>query len=139
MLETLSVRLLETINPEDAHTDHGAMMSVLRGNRSVAFLMGPFVKQWYKKYIKDHPTAKLAIVKRDGVGYYGDGYVLYTDVNKAKNLLRVLNKHEGYLPDETPEDTIENGEALEYDDSAIKAYVDDHYGYGTYDRIKLKH
>ena len=48
--------LNETISASDAHTDWGAMMSVLKGDRNVAFLLGPFIEKWFNKYIKDNSS-----------------------------------------------------------------------------------
>jgi hypothetical protein len=128
--------LNETIDPSDVYTDWGAMMSVLRGNRSVAFLLGPFVEEWFNKYIKNNDSVDLMVVKRNGTGLYGNGYILYTDGEKAKHLHNVMAKHDGYLEDNSPEEAIENGEALEYNDEQIKEFTDSHYGIGSYDKIK---
>jgi hypothetical protein len=61
---------------------------------------------------------------------------LYTDGEKAKHLHNVMAKHDGYLEDNSPEEAIENGEALEYNDEQIKEFTDSHYGIGSYDKIK---
>ena len=45
-------------------------------------------------------------------------------------------KHNGYLADDTPEEAIENGEAMEYYDDDIKDFVDRMYGAGSYDTVK---
>jgi len=113
------------------------MMTVLNGKRSVAFLLQGTVKEYYK-YI-ENSSAELMVVPRDGVGMYGDGYIIYTDKTKANHLYQVMAKHEGYLQDNTPEEAIENGEALEYDDNDIKEFTDSHYGVGSYDKIKMKY
>tara|TARA_R110000796_G_scaffold219934_1_gene335996 strand:+ start:14029 stop:14484 length:456 start_codon:yes stop_codon:yes gene_type:complete len=128
--------LNETIKASEAYHDFDAMMTVLRGKRSVAFLLAPTVKQWYEKYIKNNNSVDLMTVKRDGVGIYGDAYIIYNDVNKAKILHSVMMKHDGYLSDDTPEEAIENGEALEYGDVDIKSFTDGHYGEGSYDKVK---
>lgn len=128
----------ETISASEAYTDWDAMMSVLRGKRDVAFLMGPEVDKWYNKYLKDHPTAKLLTVKRDGVGYHGDAYILYTDLAKAEHLKKLLDSQTGYATTWSPELTVANGEALEYHDSDIKAFVDNMFGDGSYDKVKKK-
>jgi|VirMetMinimDraft_7_1064189.scaffolds.fasta_scaffold00235_27 hypothetical protein len=128
--------LNETISASDAHTDWGAMMSVLKGDRNVAFLLGPFIEKWFNKYIKDNSSVDLMVVKRDGNGIYGDAYILYSDLEKAKHLHSITSKHGGYLADYSPEEAIENGEALEYNDNDIKTFVDDHYGFEAYDKVK---
>lgn len=128
--------ITETISPSEAYTDWDSMMSVLRGKRSVAFLMGPFIKKWYKKYLKGHPTAKLLTIERDGDGYHGNAYVLYTDLEKAKKLKTLLDSQTGYATTWSPELTIANGEALEYHDSDIKDFVDNLFGEGSYDKVK---
>ena len=111
------------------------MRSVLSGKRSVCFLLSYTIKE-FQGEIKNHPTAKLMVVPRDGVGIYGNGYILYTDEANARHLLQVMMKHDGYLSDDTPEEAIENGEALEYVDSDIKDFVESHYGSGSYDKAK---
>jgi hypothetical protein len=126
----------EEINASEAYTDWDAMMTVLRGKRSVAFLLGPFVKKWYNKYIKNNDKVGIMVVKRNGTGIYGDGYILYTDINKAKILHDIMEKHDGYLEDLTPEDAIENGEALEYYDEDIKDFVTRRYGEDAYENSK---
>ena len=129
----------ETINASDAYNDRGAIMSVLKGNRSVAFIMRSGLKSWYKRYLKGHPTAKLLTIERNGSGDHGNAYVLYTDLEKGKKLKALLDLQGGYAKTETPELTIANGEALEYHDSDIKKFVDDHFGNGVYDDIKDKY
>lgn len=126
----------ETIKASEAYTDEDAMMSVLNGNRDVAFLLGPTVEEWYDKMIKNNSEVDTLVVKRDGHGIYGDGYILYRNLDKAKHLQAVMAKHEGYLEDNSPEEAIENGEALEYDDNDIKEFTDSHYGVGSYDKVK---
>ena len=128
--------LNEAINASEAYTDEDAMMTVINGKRSVCFLLGPTVERWYDKYIKNNNNVDLLTVKRDGHGIYGDGYILYNDINKAKHLHAVMMKHDGYLSDDTPEEAIENGEALEYTDSDVKEFTDSHYGIGSYDKVK---
>lgn len=110
------------------------MMSVLNGRRDVAFLLDSTVSQNIE-LIKSKDV-KLMVVKRDGYGDYGDGFILYADRTKADRLKKIMDKNQGYLMDESPEDTIENGEALEYDDNDIREYVDSHYGDGVYDSVK---
>jgi hypothetical protein len=114
-------------------------MSVLRGERNVSFLLSYTIKKFYNSHIKDNPDVNMLTVPRDGEGIYGDGYIVYRDEAKAKHLLSVMAKHEGYLQDNTPEEAIENGEALEYDDNDIKEFTDSHYGVGSYDKIKMKY
>jgi len=128
--------LFEEINASDAYRAFDSMMTVIQGKRSVAFLLGPEIKEYFNEYIKNNPKLKLMKVKRDGVGLYGDAYILYTDGAKAQKLYKVLMKHEGYLSDDTPEEAIENGEALEYKAEDIKEFVDSHYGEGSYDNVK---
>jgi hypothetical protein len=128
----------EAIHANEAYSDFNAMMTVLTGKRSVCFLLGPEVEKWHDKYIKNNDKVDLLTVKRDGHGIYGDGYILYSDINKAKHLLDVMMKHDGYLQDNTPEEAIENGEALEYVDSDVKEFTDSHYGVGSYDKAKNK-
>ena len=130
--------LKETINASEAYTDYDAMMSVLKGKRSVAFLLGPTIEQWFRKYIKDNASVDLMVVKRDGKGIYGNGYILYTNSTNARKLHAIMSKHEGYLSDDTPEEAIENGEALEYDNNDIKNFVDNRYGVDAYDKVKNK-
>lgn len=113
-------------------------MTVLRGKRSVAFLLPGTVKEYYDEYIKDH-QAKLMVVPRDGTGMYGNAFIIYTDKEKAIHLHQVMMKHDGYLEDNTPEEAIENGEALEYTASDVKEFTDSHYGVGVYDKIKMKY
>lgn len=131
--------LNEEIRAEEAYQDWGAMMTVLRGKRDVAFLLGPFVRKWHNKYIKNNNNVNLLLVKRNGSGVYGDAYILYTDKAKAINLHRIMMKHNGYLEDNSPEEAIENGEALEYNSNDIKQFVDRHYGDGAYDKIKTNY
>jgi hypothetical protein len=114
-------------------------MSVLRGERNVSFLLSYTIKKFYNSHIKDNPDVNMMTVPRDGEGIYGDAYIVYRDEAKAKHLLSVTAKHEGYLQDNTPEEAIENGEALEYDDNDIKEFTDSHYGVGSYDKIKMKY
>jgi hypothetical protein len=135
-LKRIKKHLSETISASDAYTDEDAMNSVLNGNRSVAFLLGPTIKKYYDDYIKDKPNVDLMVVNRDGEGIYGDGYILYSDINKAKKLHSIMMKHNGYLSDKSPEEAIENGEALEYHDEDIKAFTDRRYGLGSYDKAK---
>jgi len=130
--------LVETINASEAYRDFDAMMTVIQGKRSVAFLVGPEAKRFFHEYIKDNPRVGLMRVKRDGFGLYGDAYILYSDGVKAQKLYNILMKHDGYLSDDTPEEAIENGEALEYKDEDIKEFVDSHYGVGSYEKIKSK-
>jgi len=94
--------------------------------------------RFFHKYIKDNPRVGLMRVKRDGFGIYGDAFILYTDGIKAQKLYAILMKHDGYLSDDTPEEAIENGEALEYKDEDVKEFVDTHYGFGAYEKIKNK-
>lgn len=136
LFEQRSNPINESIRPEEAYSDYDAMMTVLKGKRSVAFLLGPTVEQWYDKYIKDNDSVNLIVVERDGTGIYGDAYILYSDLAKANRLKSVTDKHDGYLSDDTPEEAIENGEALEYADADIKTFVDSHYGNGSYDKAK---
>jgi len=126
----------EAIHANEAYTDFDSMMSVLNGKRSVCFLLGPNVEKWYNQYIKDNDMVDLLKVKRDGPGIYGDAYILYSDINKAKHLHAITMKHDGYLSDDTPEEAIENGEALEYVESDVKEFTDSHYGAGSYDKVK---
>ena len=111
-------------------------MSVLKGERDVAFLLNYTIKQFYNTHIKDNPEVNIMTVPRDGEGIYGDAYILYRDEAKAKHLLSITAKHEGYLQDNTPEEAIENGEALEYHDNDVKEFTDSHYGVGSYDKVK---
>ena len=134
-MKKLSV-LFESINPSEAYQDFDAMMTVLRGRRSVAFLMGPTVDEFYEKHLKNNDSVGLMRVKRDGHGLWGDGYILYNDINKAKRLHMIMSKHDGYLSDDTPEEAIENGEALEYHDEDIKSFTEKRYGEGSYDKVK---
>lgn len=115
------------------------MMTVINGGRTVAFLLNYTINDYYDEYIKDNPNVDLMTVKRDGDGIYGDAYILYSDLNRAKNLYRVLQKHEGYLPCNSPEEIIENGEALEYVDADIKSFTDSKFGEGAYDKIKSEY
>ena len=128
--------LKEQIHASEAYDDTGAMMTVIQGKRDVAFLMGPTVQQYFDEFIKDNNEVDLMVVKRDGEGIYGDGYILYSNVQKAKHLHGIMMKHDGYLADYTPEEAIENGEALEYHDQDIKAFVTRVYGLGAYEKAK---
>ena len=128
--------LMEKIHASEAYRDIDAIMTVLNGKRSVAFLRASAVKEFYDEYIKGNQNVGLMTVERDGVGDYGNAYILYTDIDKAKKLHSVLMKHGGYLEDNTPEEAIENGESVEYHDEDIKDFVDKHYGAGSYDKVK---
>tara|TARA_R110000772_G_scaffold17946_3_gene49956 strand:+ start:119053 stop:119478 length:426 start_codon:yes stop_codon:yes gene_type:complete len=128
--------LKEEIRANEAYDDFDAMMTVLRGKRDVTFLLGPTIEVYFDKYIKNNDKVKLMVVPRKGFGIYGDGYILYSNLEKAKHLHSIMMKHDGYLSDDTPEEAIENGEALEYVDQDIKAFVTRIYGEGAYEKAK---
>ena len=110
-------------------------MSVVDGLRSVAYIgSAKELKQNYD-LIQNSNVEVIVVKKDDGTS----GNIVYTDLERAKALKGILDKHGGYLMHKTPEDAIENGEILEYADEDIKTFVDGKFGQGMYDKIKMKY
>jgi len=106
-------------------------MSIVNGERGVAFLGTK--NQPFKKGI--YGIDVMSFKRNDGS--YGN--IVYNDLEKAKRLKALVDRQGGYLSITNPNDIIENGEALEYDDLDIKTFTDAKFGQGTYDKIKMKY
>ena len=126
--------LTETISASEAYRDYDALMTVVNGRRTVSFLLADEVRRYMSTIKKS--GLKLMVIRRSGTGWYGDAYIVYSDYNDALHLKEIMDKKGGYLSHDTPEDAIENGEALQYHNSDIKTFVDKHFGVGAYDKSK---
>ena len=116
--------LKEEIDANEATTDEGAFQALLAGRKDVAFLHLKYDPKFKKKVInsgfglmkidqKDHPNL--------------EAYLVYRDKNKAEKLFQILQKHDGYFDDQTPEEAYEIGKLLDYTDDSINKFIQRNY------------
>lgn len=123
MIKRFDVFLLEKVNATVLYATDRHIDSVISGERDVAFV---YLDDADKKRIKE---AGLNVRKVEqqangkNIDYDNDVYVVYSDIDKANILFNVLRKHGGFLTDNTPEEAIENGRALEYDENSINEFI----------------
>lgn len=106
----------KTIDPMEAMDDEGAISTLISNRRSLAITSK--IPKKFEELLKKGFTI-LPIQKGNGEYHY----IIYNDKEKASRLREIMEKHGGYLSDETPEEAREIGNLLQYDKNSIESYV----------------
>lgn len=118
--------LKETIDAGEAHNKNKAIAAMIRGDKDVSFFRIDdndinVINKYGFNTIPINQKLKnvdMRIVYRNT----SDG------ISKAKKLVDILNKNNGYLKDNSPEDAIKIGRLLDYSEASIREYVKKRYG-----------
>lgn len=116
--------LKEDIDLKEAYNDKSALKTVIDGKRDVAFLS---IDNDKMSLIKDADLRMIGPIFQKDYGYSQNKHIIYRDINKAKELQKILQKNEGYLPINTPEETRRIGELLGYRKESIDKFIDKHF------------
>lgn len=116
--------LKEDIDPKEAYNDNDALKTVIDGKRDVAFIG---VSDNNKSLIEDAGLKMIGPIFQKEYGYSQNKYIIYRDINKAKELQKILEKNMGYLPINTPEETRRIGELLGYRKESIDKFIERHF------------
>jgi hypothetical protein len=112
------------IDASEAYNDSDAIRTFVDGRRDVAFITTS-----HERDIDFHITTGLKRIKVTRPPGAIPGFVLYRDKAKANAmmLLEILNRHNGYANDKTPEEAMEIGRLLGYTEESIRKYVSKKY------------
>lgn len=121
-------KLREGISASEAYRDEHAIQTVIDGKRDLGFisLIGSTVsEEQFWNIIKQSglKTIKVPSNKFNAFIYFRNGAE-----NKAKELLDIAEKYEGFLAhNATPEDTRRIGQLLNYNESDIEDFIKTKY------------
>ena len=112
----------EEIDPSEAYSDEGALQTIVDGKRDTAIIR---VNNINLPIIKGAGLKMIGpIFQRSHGGYKSNMHIIYRDINKAKELYNIMQKHGGYVPSKTPEETRRIGELLGYRKEAIDDFIE---------------
>ena len=123
--------LNETIKASEAYDEIDSINTVINGKRDLAFLVlttqrliDPRPSIEALKFAIDNGLNLLPVKNRSE----GVAFVLYkNDLSSAQKLADFASKKNGYLNDETPEEAMFIGKALNYDEADIESYINRKY------------
>lgn len=116
--------LREAISASEAHTDEGAVQTVIDGKRDLGFItmIGTTLEETdFWDLIKKNGLKTIKVPSSEHEAYI---YFRRGAENKAKELWDIAEKYGGYLAhDATPEDSRRIGQLLGYRESDIEDYI----------------
>lgn len=123
--------LNETIKASEAYDEIDSINTVINGKRDLAFLVlttqrliDPRPSIEALKFAIDNGLNLLPVKNRSE----GVAFVLYkNDLASAQKLADFASEKNGYLNDETPEEAMFIGKALNYDEADIESYINRKY------------
>jgi hypothetical protein len=126
--EILQKNLTEEIDGREAHTEKGALKTLLDGKRNVAFIL---VNGSLQKLLEKRGY-KIILVRRHDIDKFSWWSIVYNDkgYDHAHQLFKIARVKHGFLSDGTPIEAMEIGKSLEYTEDSIREYI--HKKYGKY-------
>jgi hypothetical protein len=119
----LEKEINEEIDAKEAYSEKGALKTLLKGKRDVAFIP---VNEDLRKFLEKKGFRIILVKPHTKTSWYSIIYNLRGRENAMKLFKIAQNKH-GYIGDNTASEAIEIGRLLGYTEDSINAYVRDKY------------